>query len=354
MIQRRFLSADQRRDFKDLLRIGTQEYRVARRIHAILLLDQGMSCQEVAGVLFLDDDTVRDFYKSFIQGGLKALETFDYDGSYGFLNDEQKHGLTDFVRQKLPRTVQEVAVFLKETYDIEYASKSGLSKLMRSLGFVFHRPKQIPSKLDVEKQEDFVERITTLQENLPKDHVIVSADAVHPQHAARPTGFWGPKEETIVLPQTSGRDRLNIHGALNPATGQMTTITAETIDAQAFIRLLQALLLAYPTMVMIHVILDNARYHHAKAVKEWVAQNGNRFQFHFLPAYCPHLNWVERVWYFMHKYVIHNQTHATFKLFTEAILKTLNETIQQKWEQHRKYVVIPLRVVNPKDFRVLT
>jgi hypothetical protein len=30
----------------------------------------------------------------------------------------------------------------------------------------------------------------------------------------------------------------------------------------------------YPLLVMIHVFLDNARYHHAKIVQEWLAQRG--------------------------------------------------------------------------------
>ncbi len=40
-----------------------ETHGVARRANAILLLDDGLSCAEVAKVLYLDDDTVRSWYK---------------------------------------------------------------------------------------------------------------------------------------------------------------------------------------------------------------------------------------------------------------------------------------------------
>jgi hypothetical protein len=43
---------------------------------------------------------------------------------------------------------------------------------------------------------------------------------VHPTHAARPVGCWAPKQEKLAIEQTSGRERINIHGAINLETGQ--------------------------------------------------------------------------------------------------------------------------------------
>ncbi len=38
-------------------------------------------------------------------------------------------------------------------------------------------------------------------------------------------------------------------------------------------------------MRLIHVFLDNARYHHAKLVQEWMARPGRRIRLHFIPTY---------------------------------------------------------------------
>ena len=59
MIRGSFLSPSQRAELLALLRSGRTEQRVARRANAILLLDDGWSCEKVAEALYLDDDTVQ-------------------------------------------------------------------------------------------------------------------------------------------------------------------------------------------------------------------------------------------------------------------------------------------------------
>jgi hypothetical protein len=40
------------------------------------------------------------------------------------------------------------------------------------------------------------------------------------------------------------------------------------------IKLLESIEALYPMLVLIHVFLNNARYHHAKLVREWLARPG--------------------------------------------------------------------------------
>jgi hypothetical protein len=42
-----------------------------------------------------------------------------------------------------------------------------------------------------------------------------SPTRVHPTHVVRPVGSWAAKGENLAIEQTSGRDRINIHGAIN-------------------------------------------------------------------------------------------------------------------------------------------
>jgi hypothetical protein len=71
------------------------------------------------------------------------------------------------------------------------------------------------------------------------------------------------------------------------------------------------------------VFLDNARYHHAKLVREWLARPGRRIKLHFIPLYCPHLNPIERLWGLMHRNVTHNKCYATCGHFADATLDFL-------------------------------
>lgn len=58
----------------------------------------------------------------------------------------------------------------------------------------------------------------------------------------------------------SGRQRINIHGAVDLETGQTQMIEVETVDAASTIRLLESIEAFYPMLVLIHIFLDNARY----------------------------------------------------------------------------------------------
>src|SRR5215831_7339437 len=108
------------------------------------------------------------------------------------------------------------------------------------------------------------------------------ADAVHPTHEVRPAGCWAPKDQKVVLEQTSGRQRLNIHGAIDLETGKTRMIEVTTVDAQSTIALLIAIAFMYPSKRLIHVFLDNAKYHHAQIVQEWLARPGCRIKVHYI------------------------------------------------------------------------
>ena len=90
MIRSGFLDPESRRDLIELARDGSVPHRLARRANALVLLDQGMSCSDVAKVLFVDDDTIRTWYRLYQEDGFDGLATFGYDGSACRLSDQQQ------------------------------------------------------------------------------------------------------------------------------------------------------------------------------------------------------------------------------------------------------------------------
>ena len=80
-----------------MARDGLSEARAARRANAIILLDKGWSCQEVAEALLIDDDTVRCWGKLYDEHGLTGLVVFDVGGSHSRLSSEQEAALFGWV-----------------------------------------------------------------------------------------------------------------------------------------------------------------------------------------------------------------------------------------------------------------
>ena len=354
MIRGGFLSPCQRAELMALLRDGHTEQRVARRANALLLLDEGWSCEKVAKALYLDDDTVRGWRKTYVADGLEGLRRFEGGGSASYLSAEQEARLTAWIAETLPRSTNVIGAYIAKEFGVVYESRSGLIAMLHRLGLEYHKPETIGRKLDPEKQKAFIEGYETLLNSLGPDEAVLFLDAVHPTHAARPVGCWAPAKDNLAIEQTSGRQRLNVHGAIDLETGKTAMIDVETVDAASTIRLLQAIEAMDPLLVVIHVFLDNARYHHAQIVREWLAQPGRRIRLHFIPAYCPHLNPIERLWGVMHKHLTHNTGYATYRDFAEVVLDFLREHVPRRWPEFRDSLTDNFRGINPEDFRVPT
>jgi hypothetical protein len=85
---------------------------------------------------------------------------------------------------------------------------------------------------------------------------VAFVDAVHPTHAVRPVGCWAPQETLVAVEQSSGRNRLNIHGAIDLETGQtiMKAYSRPTLFGFA-LRLLRVPLLLLLLLLLLGLIL---------------------------------------------------------------------------------------------------
>src|SRR5208283_3019181 len=240
MIRPGFLDAESRQDLTELARDGSAAHRLARRANARGLLDDGMSCEAIAKVLLLDDDTIRTWYRLYEEDGIEGLASFGYEGSACRLGEEQQDNLKDWITETLPRTTREVGGWIEKEYGIEYQGRSGLVALLHRLGMEHRKPKAVSRKLDPVKQAAFIKAYEDLLNQLDADEVVLFVDAVHPTHAVRPVGCWAPKDTPVAAEQTSGRQRLNIHGAIDLETGRTRMIEAATVIAISMIMLLRA------------------------------------------------------------------------------------------------------------------
>ncbi len=69
------------------------------------------------------------------------------------------------------------------------------------------------------------------------------------------------------------------------------------------------------------IILDNARYHHAKLLNQWLEDQKQFMFLDFLPPYSPKLNPIERVWKLLKKLRLHNQYFPDLKGVIRMIAK---------------------------------
>ena len=125
MIRPGFLNSSQRSELEEIVRHPREEHGVARRANAILLLDDGMSCVQVGKVLYLDDDTVRSWYKEYMSGGVDGLLTFDWKGGLSRLSASQEEDLMSWLEGHICRDTNEIRLYILKKWGVAY-SRSGV------------------------------------------------------------------------------------------------------------------------------------------------------------------------------------------------------------------------------------
>ena len=335
-----------------MVRRTSELHGAARRANAMLLLDDGLSCEAIAKVLYIDDDTVRGWYERWASGGEKALASFDFKGAKRTLNPEQEAALVIDLSARLFSTSSAVRAHIRVRFGVEF-SRSGLIKYLNRLGFEYRKPKGLPAQANVAAQEAFIATYERLLNALGADEVVYFADAVHPEYQSRPAYGWVRKGDKVAVKRTTGRKRINLHGALCLEDFDCQIIEGESISAETTLRLLKRLTTRHPDKRTIHVVLDNARYHHARDVKAWLAQEGCRIKLHFLPPYAPNLNAIERLWAVMHRNVTHNRYYPTETEFISAVNAFFKTTLPNQWRNFRDIVTDTFHIIHPEDFRVV-
>lgn len=352
MIRPGFLSLTERRELEACVRRQREDHGIARRANAILLLDDGKSCQEIAEFLYLDDDTIRGWHKTWQRDGWDGVALDGWKGGPSRMASAQEAALCAWLEARFCRSTAQIRAHIAAEFGLRYAH-SGCIKLLARLGFEYRKPKPLPQVAPAEKQEEFIALYERLMNTLPADEAVYFADAVHPEYQTKPAFGWVKKGSNPAVKTTAGRGRVNIHGALNLETFDAPFVAPATVDGASAVQLLAKVEARNPDKRTIHVIWDNAAYHKGPDVRAFLARPSCRIHLIQLPPYCPHLNPIERLWAVMHRYVTHNRHHPTQKQFANAILAFFRETIPREWKNFRDQVSDNFRVISQQDFRVL-
>ena len=300
-----------------------RDKRLADRIKAIISLNAGHDWKQVASILLLDEITLRRYVKSFKEKGLDGLLAFHYTGGQAKLTKVQELKLKNHLIESphIYLTAKEVASFVKYHYGVKF-SVIGTTKLLHRLGFVYKKPKLVPAKADLEAQQQFLNEYFKLKEELEGGDNIYFLDATHPTHNTRPSMGWILKGSEKLVKSNTGRDRLNLNGALNAKTHEIVLRDDEKINSTSTVKLLDAILAKHP-LGRIYLIWDNARYYYCKDVQTYLKHHPRLIP-KFLPSYSPNLNLIERLWRLFHQKILYNHYYETFPDFRKAVLGFFN------------------------------
>lgn len=142
---------------------------------------------------------------------------------------------------------------------------------------------------------------------------------------------WFLKGSFPEIKSPTDRFKMSVFGALG-VNGQLILDQSAIFNAVTFQEFLEKIVIEATVGInnngrkkKILLVLDNARYHHAKIIQPWLENMKDVIELFFLPPYSPDLNAIEMLWKKTRRAVTHNR-------FFES-LDNLKYDLKMYWSQ---------------------
>jgi putative transposase len=327
------LSFAQRKTLLEVYRRGTDP-QVRLRAHALLLLADRRPWALIVAVLFTSTSTISRWRKRFLQGGCDAvLETARSPGRRWqalliaiVLRWVTCFGPTDFGFVRSRWTCETVALLLREERGVR-VSRETVRRWLHQEGLVWRRPRPVLGPKDPQHASK-LRKIRHLLAALPADETAVFEDEVDINTNPKIGSMWMRKGQQAEVVTPGNNVKRYLAGSLSWRTGEL--ILSEPgmrRNADLFLTHLDDLRRRYRRYRVIHVICDNAAFHHpqrCRKVREYLEKWGHRIVLHFLPTYAPQTNPIERVWWHLHEEITRNHRCPDIDSLLEMVFDWLD------------------------------
>jgi transposase len=321
------------------------------RAHILLLLDDGHSWALIAAVLFTSASTINRWRRRYLGGGLDAVLSHPArrrPGWWPALVVRMVVSLTPgdfgFVRSRW--TCEAVAVVLEEEHRLP-VSRETVRRWLHGGGLVYRRPRPVLGPEDPHRSAK-LRKLRRLLARLPADEVAVFEDEVDINTNPKIGAMWMRRGEQAEVVTPGNNVKRYLAGSLNWRSGDLVMTEGrpdQGRNTDLFLAHLDALRRRYRRYRVIHVICDNAKPHSARRVAEYLGRWGHRVKLHYLPAYAPECNPIERVWWHLHEEVTRNHRCADIEALLDMVFDWLGVRTPFEVETsvyHRKAVALPL------------
>lgn len=121
------------------------------------------------------------------------------------------------------------------------------------------------------------------------------------------------------------KEKISVIGAIGMDNGQLIHMETDIFNADSFKQFIKKVLRNAKTNKKIIMVLDNARFHHAKINKEFFKSVKDRIELLFLPPYAPDINPIESFWKKTRREVTHNRYFESLEEEKMCLLDFFNK-----------------------------
>lgn len=325
------LTADERNALLDHYR-ADPDPQVRLRAHIILLLAQGLPWATVAAVLFCSSRTIARWKDRFRHSRVAGLF-----GRPRGAPARRARGwvavMVGWVTTKTPRAFgflrsrwccEVVALLLWRLHRLD-VSRETVRRHLHQADIVWRRPRPVLHRADPERAAILAD-LRRLLLDLPDDETAVFEDEVDINLNPKIGCMWMRRGQQAEVVTPGDNHKEYLAGSLHWRTGTLLTTRGDKRDGKLFVAHLHDLRRRLRRYKVIHVICDNAKFHHdCWEVWEFCHRYGDRVVLHFLPKYAPELNPIERVWWRLHEAITRNHGCRTLEELVDLALAWLTD-----------------------------
>lgn len=311
------LTDSQHKSALNYFRFGSSA-RISRCAHILILLHRGWSYRDIMDAMMCGSDLIAVVKRSFLEHGL--------DCAVGIVEPpevkpELTHTICQLVLDYTPqdygyfRTRWSCEILSEVLFDHNRVTCSGetVRRWMHQLGFAWRRPRPIVGPSDPLYSEK-MKRIRRLLHSMPANEVAVFQDEVDINLNPKIGSQWMVRGLQAEVETPGNNRKLYLSGSLVWRTGTLLVSEPQAgRNSTLFLTHLDDLRRRLRSYSRIHVICDNASFHKSKNVQTYLAEWGHRIRIHFLPAYSPETNPIERVWWHLHETITRNHRCKTIE-----------------------------------------
>ncbi|MGQ9588497.1 MAG: IS630 family transposase [Thermoplasmata archaeon] len=302
--------------------------RLALRYQAIWFSHLGKSVQEIAELLDVSEESVRNWIHIFEEEGFEGLADDWRSGRPPKANEAYIERLLDMVHispllvgySVTSWTLPLLAEYMEKETGVRLSGERIRQLLLKS-GVRFRRAKLCVASddpdYDIKRR-----RIDKLLAAPAKRIVILFEDETELHLNSRIQKTRQRVGEPMKV-NAAGKDRkLNLFGTVNPGTGTIVARFCQRKRGSDFVAFLRQVARRYRGW-KVKIVLDNYGVHFTKRVQEFLDGLDGRIELVPLPTYSPHLNPIEGFWLFLKSHVLSNHLYEDLKELKRTVLRFL-------------------------------